>query len=376
MVTNMVANNALSGILSSQQALKNSSNNVANVNTEGYTKTISAFNNNIDHVTLKDKNSSSLLFNSLIRSNSDKSFYDERKINLSNIEQNFIGMDKLIQNVNINVSTDIPDEGTLNQSIELLSDNLNNIQDNLKKDMNSNEAYYSSTLDEVKPYFDELSSVQRYINENYNPSLLSKQNELITKISEYIKVEVTDSTKFKNVKELQTDKGIVFNEAGFNENNISGGKLGSIEENGTILLKQHDNIKTFINDFKNDLNTVNKSGLNNKEMFTENGVQVDLNKNYSSDNENLQGIRNTISTYTSQWNNNQLTLGNSVQQSRLSFDISQNMFNSVKENYTKETGVDLNEEAVNQMKYRQMYDSLLKLIKTEDDMMKSLINIV
>ncbi|MCD6319963.1 MAG: hypothetical protein J7M03_04710 [Candidatus Desulfofervidaceae bacterium] len=68
-------------------------------------------------------------------------------------------------------------------------------------------------------------------------------------------------------------------------------------------------------------------------------------------------------------------VGGEAQESNLNLEHQESMLKDIKDNFDSVSGVSMDEEAANLIKFQQMYTASAKLISIADEMMKTLINL-
>ena len=213
-----------SGLDASRYAVENASNNIANENTDGYTKRITNLSeiDSLDSVTGRGVNLDSIirvtntyLYNQIINQNSLASYYDQEESTLSNIETMFSETDTS------GFSTTLSDFFTSLETLRASPDSLinqTNFEENTKSVVEELQSLYSdlqdtkedtsSLLDDqvekVNSILDDISSINEKIfkssTSSSNNDLLDKRAALQTELANYVDIEVESTDSSYNLK--------------------------------------------------------------------------------------------------------------------------------------------------------------------------------
>lgn len=405
-------NIGLSGLMAAQKGLDVTSHNIANANTANYHKKQinfsdvmnNAYNQSIGsgvQVSSIVDISNKFLEKQMPEAKSDNSFYqklNELGIELNNnVTNNIDDLNSSIQNLMNAFSSSAlnPNDSSSKQNILDNASNFLNqskkINDNLNTISSSISMEKSSLIQEANTDIATLSKIM----ENKSSSELSTDSNYLSKIydlSEKIGIQVSNDYKsiYLNGKSLINNGQFSSNieEKDVTEN--SKGKLGALTnfQNGLLnetKTKFNDFIDGFATSINNQLNNgFDKNGLSGTNLFDLQNNKINIsnpdNIAISSTSNELNGINankvadifnqnkdklNSINTKINGSIYNNSTLAKVYQQN------SQNLENKI----SNDIGVNLDEEAINAMKFQKWYEANAKVIKTADEMIGTLLNI-
>lgn len=416
-------NIGVSGLRAAQIGMDVTSHNVANVHTDGYKRQV------VDLAEVSRTTSSPSDFGGMgvtVASihNAEDPFIDSllnkyAADNGKNAEA-LDGLKKLNDILNnnnlVNASTDIlnafQDVANNPTSIPIRENLLNKLGDfkntasNLNYALNDFNKYLSdkqiSTLDETNNLLQNIAN----LNNQYNyvgssTSLDTQKNSLLGKLSEKIGFNVIN-----NGKTLVADNGKVLVDGNkatnltINDvNNLQSGTLGGINTVKSILTPIQDQLPSAVQFFTDQINTVHKQGYDlngnlGKDVFSTFTSLDSVNINLSSPSEiaasqtSTPGINDgtnsqNISDLRYKFFNNQTVfdklnelnrkVGGLVNQYQNSYSSSNGLYDNLQTNNL--SNVNLDEEAVNLMKYQKMYEANAKVIQTANEMLGTLLSI-
>lgn len=366
--------NGLSSLTNHRKALDVTTHNIANVNTEGYSKQRANLENNFTrqdgnhqigvgvHTKSVTRMHNEILFNRVLDSTSNNASSNEEFVHLQRVEDIVVG------------------EGLTGNTLgELVDQFFDNVQ------LLASEANSNSLKENIRINGEELINRGSKLNEilnDYKDGMNNEKNLLLEEASGYLS-EIKGLTK--GIQEVEA-----FNEFEIYE-------------------------KSFANDLrdKRDLLELKLSEIGN---FNSNeGKPYDYNYTFKEDGERLEGIlnaTNNIQKLQDSFNNKFGKVGNKVEefingemnnssdmlQWRFDNTPSKNInsifisFSSTVDNIgntasstesimrglaaqnDKLTKVSLDEELVNQIRYQRAYEAAAKVIQTSDEMLKTIIN--
>lgn len=408
-----VFNIGVSGLLAAQKGLDVTSHNIANSNTKNFHKQEINFSDVFNNINSQNVGSgvqvssivnvsNTYLEKQMPESKSSSSFYQKMTslgddLN-NNVSNNITNLNSSIQNLMNTFSNSAlsPNDSSIKQNIlnkandflnqsNKINENLNNISSAITEEKNN-------TLDMANTDINALAKIMQ----NKSSSELSSDSDYLSKLYDLSqKIGVQVSNDYQSVY-LNNGKPLILN-GQLNENitdkdiNInSNGKLGALTNFQSGLLsdtqKQFNN---FIDGFTNSINSQLNNGfdkagnpganlfdMTNKVVAITNPDNIavssnmnelnGLNANKVADIFNSQkGTLNLISSKLNGSINNNSTLSKVYQQN------SQNLESKI----NNDVGVNLDEEAINTMKYQKWYAANAQVIKTADEMIGTLLNI-
>lgn len=405
-------NIGVSGLLAAQKGLDITSHNIANANTLNYHKKQinfsdvmnNAYNQSIGsgvQVSSIVDISNKFLEKQMPESKSNNEFYqklNELGMELNNNATNNINdLNSSIQDLMNAFSSSAlnPNDSSSKQNILDKASNFmnqsNKINDNLNTISSALSIEKSSVIQEANTDIATLSKIM----ENKSSVELSTDSSYLSKLydlSEKIGIQVSNDYKsiYLNGKSLISNGQFSSNieEKDINEN--SKGKLGALTnfQNGLLTetkTKFNEFVEGFTNSINNQLNNgFDKNGISGINLFNLQSNKINIsnpdNIAISSTSNELNGINaNKIADIFNQ-NKDKLNLINSrvngsiYNNSTLAKVYQQNSQN-LENTISNDIGVNLDEEAINTMKFQKWYEANAKVIKTADEMIGTLLNI-
>lgn len=405
-------NIGVSGLLAAQKGLDITSHNIANANTLNYHKKQinfsdvmnNAYNQSIGsgvQVSSIVDISNKFLEKQMPESKSNNEFYqklNELGMELNNNATNNINdLNSSIQDLMNAFSSSAlnPNDSSSKQNILDKASNFmnqsNKINDNLNTISSALSIEKSSVIQEANTDIATLSKIM----ENKSSVELSTDSSYLSKLyelSEKIGIQVSNDYKsiYLNGKSLISNGQFSSNieEKDINEN--SKGKLGALTnfQNGLLTetkTKFNEFVEGFTNSINNKLNNgFDKNGISGINLFNLQSNKINIsnpdNIAISSTSNELNGINaNKIADIFNQ-NKDKLNLINSrvngsiYNNSTLAKVYQQNSQN-LENTISNDIGVNLDEEAINTMKFQKWYEANAKVIKTADEMIGTLLNI-
>jgi flagellar hook-associated protein 1 FlgK len=416
-------NIGVSGLRAAQIGMDVTSHNVANVHTDGYKRQI------VDLAEVSRTTSSPSDFGGLGVTvarihNAEDPFIDSllnkyAADNGKNAEA-LDGLQKLNDILNnnslVNASTDIlnafqdvannPTSIPIRENLLSKLGDFKNVSTNLNYQLNDFNKYLSdkqvSTLDETNNLLQNIANLNnQYNNIGASTSLDTQKNSLLGKLSEKIGFNIIN-----NGNTLVADNGKILVEGNkattltLNDvNNLQSGTLGGINTVKSILTPIQNQLPSAVQIFTDQINTIHKQGYDlngsiGQDVFSSFTSLDSLNISLSSPVE-------IAASQTSKPGINDGTNSQNISDLRYKFFNNQNVFDKLNElnrkvgglvnqydNSYKSTNslydnlhnsnlsnVNLDEEAVNLMKYQKMYEANAKVIQTANEMLGTLLSI-
>lgn len=257
----------------------------------------------------------------------------------------------------------------LSSAIEMIDSAIEGTQGSLSEYRVGLSNQYEEKSKELNSLLNGLKLIQNEIvSVSPSPGLLNKQDEFIAQISELTEVKVDN--QHAPIKTLFNDQGSLTS-----ADNAVGGLLGGISES----IEKIDGVSTSLGDalqsFKAELDSVNSSGLNGAPLFAGDGSiqDVDLSLTNPGDNLNAPGFQDAISGFGAALEEIYVSQGSAASKARTSYDTSLSIRTNINEQIQSKTGVNLDEEAVNMVRYQQQYEALTKAIETDTKVFNSLL---
>jgi len=407
-------NIGVSGLLAAQKGLDVTSHNIANANTANYHKKQINFSDVMNNAYNQTQSvgsgvqvssivdiSNKFLEKQMPESKSNNEFYkklNELGIELNNnVTNNINDLNSSIQDLMNAFSSSAlnPNDSSSKQNILDKASNFisqsNKINDNLNTISSSISIEKSNVIQEANTDIAALSKIM----ENKSSSELSTDSIYLSKVydlSAKIGIQISNDYKsiYLNGKSLISNGQFssIIEEKDINQNSKE--KLGALTnfQNGLLIetkTKFNDFVKGFTQSINNQLNIgFDKNGISGVNLFdiTNNKINISNPDNIaiSSTSNELNGINaNKIADIFNQ-NKDKLNLINSkingsiYNNSTLAKVYQQNNQN-LENTISNEIGVNLDEEAINAMKFQKWYEANAKVIKTADEMIGTLLNI-
>lgn len=260
---------AQSGLKSSQIALENSMNNIANENSVGYKKKVSyqaevnygnSYGNGVE-ITNIERQTNQYLFYKIIDETSTQSYYSEASSIYASAELIFnetdeAGLSKDLNNYfqSLENLRSNPSNLIYQSDFEMTSTTLvNNMQDTYKEIDEQQESLKNQTYNEVQSVnniLNEITQINQQMLENgEDPTLLDKRDNLEKELSTYVDIEVSDDDFYElkiageravfnntqaheiSVIEEYTPQIDIYDDVSLNDSNLSDGDTISVKLN-------------------------------------------------------------------------------------------------------------------------------------------------
>lgn len=260
---------AQSGLKSSQIALENSMNNIANENSVGYKKKVSyqaevnygnSYGNGVE-ITNIERQTNQYLFYKIIDETSTQSYYSEASSIYASAELIFnetdeAGLSKDLNNYfqSLENLRSNPSNLIYQSDFEMTSTTLvNNMQDTYKQIDEQQESLKNQTYNEVQSVnniLNEITQINQQMLENgEDPTLLDKRDNLEKELSTYVDIEVSDDDFYElkiageravfnntqaheiSVIEEYTPQIDIYDDVSLNDSNLSDGDTISVKLN-------------------------------------------------------------------------------------------------------------------------------------------------
>lgn len=359
---------SLSGLMAMQKGVNTTSNNIANVNTEGYSKENISFStnppkteNNVQIGTGVTVNSiyrshNEFLFTELRNTTSEKNNQENTYKMLKELEEEIVGF-----NDEINLST-------------LMEEVINNVQDH---QINDNSISLSNLENSLSNFSDRTEQLNNIFNNKLfdinteKTELINKSNNLLENLEninkEIMKEEANGKTIANtlrdNLDSIELELSEIGNFKSYNKtegNNkqysfefeMNSGKLQSLEDTFNII----ENIKDKLNNVSDNFIELTQKYIN-KEVSYENYMEADYTEDYSKQMDNI---------FIEFSNSNDLRRNN------VSSTIS--VLEQLQQKNDNLTKVNLDTEMVNMLKFEKAYAANAKVIQTIDEMLETLLN--
>lgn len=363
----------LSSLMQQQKAMDTTANNIANANTEGYSKQRINFADSFPkdigmhqigtgvYTQSIDRIHDDMLFSNLKNSSGQNSSASEEFLNLQTMKDNIVGagldgntlsdltnqffssIETLADNVDNNsIKADIKIKGN-----ELISRGiqLNNIFNEYKDSLNKKQEIL---INESTDYMSQIDLMTKKINE------IEAGNELNTTTKEYAN-ELRDKrdlmelklSKIGNFKVTNTGKDYSY------QFDLNGGQIQGINNSIKDFNKFQDVFKKVFDPLAIKVNEFINGDMNNPNDMLQ----------WKYDNEPSKKINESFINFSSYVDVARNNLG--------STEAIMRNYESKNDNLTK---VNLDEEMVNMIRFQRAYEAAAKVIQTSDEMLKTLLD--
>jgi flagellar hook-associated protein 1 FlgK len=313
---------AQTGLDVSRYAVENASNNIANENTEGYTKRVANLSeiDTLDSVTgrgvLLDsitRITDTYLYNQIINQNSLSSYYEQKESILSNIETMFsetdtAGFSTTLSNFFSSLETlraspdSLINQTDFEQNTKLVVSELKSLYSNLDDIQEDSMSLLTDQVDEVNSILDEISYLNKEILQNSNNSnndLLDKRDALEKELSNYVDIEVESTSSSYNLKIAGVNA--IFNttnvhEVSINEEYIAQKDIYYSDELDDVNVVDGDIVTLTLNNTTTFSITANISGTDEFELKNQIVDEINNNPDFSSLEAYLDTSNNLIIT--------------------------------------------------------------------------------
>ncbi len=418
---------AQSGLFTSRYAIENTSNNIANENTEGYKKRVSmtselsSLEDNIGNGVSFDgvsRTTNQYMYNQILSQTSQQEYYSSEDELLSQIELIFSETDtsglsvtinnyfQSIENLRSNPSSETYKSDFENQS-EILTSSMQSLYSDLESIEENTSSQLNDEVDEVNAILEQIVFINEQIKENGETNdLLDKRDQLEMQLSSFVDIETStdndnytlkiggattifNGTNLHEISIVEEDESTylaVYN----NDVNLSSGSLQSLTKNLSEESSSIYSTMQALDDFANALiNQVNAnsstplySGDSVSNMSFDSSVINDLT---SSDLENLAQIQwaddiniNSSSSATSSFSDFyqalRVDVSSKVENNAFLLDAQEAVVQSLETTYSNLTSVDSDEEMINLIEYQAAYEANAKVITVVDEMLQTLLN--
>lgn len=364
----------LSSLIQHQRAMDTTANNVANVNTEGYSKQrvnfVDSFPKDIGmhqigtgvYTQTIDRAHDNILFNNLKNSSGQNSSNNEEFLNLQTMKNNLVG-----NNLDGNTLSDLIND--FFSSIENLSDNVGS----------------NALKGEIKVKGNDLISRSEQLNNvfnEYKESLLEKRTLLINQSNDYMS-QIDLMTKKINEIEAGNELNMTTKEYAnelrdkrdLMELNLS--KIGNfkVTNTGVDYSYQFDLNGGQIKGIDNSIKNFDKLQNVFNNIFTPIAQKVDefINGDMNNPNDMLQWKYDNEPS--KKINDTFINLSSYVDIARNNLGSTESIMRNYEERNDKLTKVNLDEEMVNMIRYQKAYEAAAKVIQTSDEMLQTLLDI-
>lgn len=352
----------LSSLLSNQKALDVTSHNIANVNTEGYSK------QNVEFKTLFPKKElNKEIGNGVTIASIERSFDPYLFKNIKNSTMENSSNQKEFETIE-GISKDISvEKETLTSLLDKFFNNVEKIAENPEDlSLKASAKIYGNSLIERKGVINNIFDTYiDNLNKEKN-SLFDKSVELqdqLTKISKEITIQ--EAGKYNSANDLRDKRDMIEKELS------SIGNFNSYNDNENYIFEFDENNGTLngINNSIKNLNTL-KSKFNETFSPLENKMN-----NFFKDN---MKDPNTLINWYYDNNENFNDYFSSINTQKESFENKTAMSEMILGNYNKQNEknkVNLDEEMVNLIKYQRAYEAAAKVIQTSDEILKTTLSL-
>lgn len=369
----------LSSLISHRKALDVTSNNIANINTEGFTKQVVNFSTNPikdeyniqmgtgTHIQSVSRVHDEMLFNNMkniMKKNSEfsESFNKLSVVNdflksevlkdesiLDQLEKFFESVQNIAAEPNSQSLKTISKD--LAKNIEDKTNNLNNYlnkyQSNLKDEYSLLENQANSYLSQLEPLSNEIHNIEalnsKTTTKEYANDLRDKRDLLEEKLSE---IGNFKSYKNSNISEYDTTYSFEFNN--------DGGKLKGISNTINTLNNLKKNFNNIIEPINNKIKDFTNGDMNNP-------------------NELIDWWNNNNTT--KQLENNILDFSTNVDNIKTSLNSTETILNHLQQKHDNMSKVNLDEEMTNMIRYQRAYEANAKVIQTLDEILQTTIDL-
>jgi len=427
----MGLNISLSGLKAAQVGLDVTSHNIANVQTPNYQRQLvslktMSYNSGSPHIPsgsgvaigniynasnpiLNSQYSKSLSNSSEYKTlsnsvNSIQKILDNPELNLSKAMQNtYNAFQDLANN-----PTSLSARQTALESAQAFIDKSAALMKELSSTKYSVTDNYKNSADSINSLVKSLATVNEHINQtgnNPNPNLSAQKETLILDLSKLSGIEVSN-----NGKTIITTSGkLLLTESSVHEindkdiPNINGGSIGAKNKIiSNVLNPILDQLPKLAEQLAEEINKQLNEGYDlngnpGKEIFnisSNNNPNLSLNindprdlaaasfSNAVADGSNAQKIsdlRNTLfngQTFQQQYSNLVSSIDNNAQKYKEMETAYTNISDNIYSEIQSVSGVNLDEEAVNLIKYQHLYQANAKALKVQEELFGTLINTI
>lgn len=363
----------LSSLMQHQKAMDTTANNIANANTEGYSKQRVNFADSFPkdigmhqigtgvYTQSIDRIHDDLLFSNLKNSSGQNSSANEEFLNLQTMKDNLVGaeldgntlsdlvnqffssIENLADNVDNNsIKADIKIKGN-----ELISRGvqLNNIFNEYKESLNKKKELL---INEATDYLSQIDFMTKKINE------IEAGNELNTTTKEYAN-ELRDKRDFMELKLSKIGNFKVTN-TGINYSyqfDLNGGQIQGIENSVKNFNKFQDVFKKVFDPLATKVNEFINGDMNNPNDMLQ----------WKYNNEPSKKINESFINFSSY-----------VDVARNNLGSTEAIMRNYEAKNDKVTKVNLDEEMVNMIRFQRAYEAAAKVIQTSDEMLQILLD--
>lgn len=422
---------SLSGMKAAQVALDVTSHNIANVNTPNFKREVIelksvAYNSNSSQITTGSGVAIAKIYNAtnpILDKQYPKAISD--KSEYSNLSNSVNSLQKILDNPALNLSqsmqdiynsfqdlannpTDLSVRQTALNSAQIFIDKSVALMNELSSTKYSLTDNYKNGADSINSLIRNISNINENINRtgnNPNSNLTAQRDTLILNLSELSGINVSN-----NGKTIVTTSGKLLLSDSFMQEltikdipNIIGGSIGGDNKFlSNVLDPAISNLAKVVNQFAEEINKQSEQGYDlngniGQEIFNLSSItnpSISLNitdpKNLAASTtvnsvgngnnaQNISDIRsikfdkqNLQEKYASLVSN----IDNNAQQYSQMKDSYSYISDSINSEIQEVSGVNLDEEAVNLMKYQRLYQANAQALKIQDELFGTLINTI
>lgn len=418
---------AQSGLSTSRYAIENTSNNIANENTEGYKKRVSetselsTLEDNIGNgVSFDDvsRTTNQYLFNQILTQSSQEEYYSQEDELLSQMEIIFSEADtsglsvtindyfQAIENLRSNPSSEIYKTNLESQS-EMLIDGIQSLYSDLEDLKESVSSQLDDNVDEVNGLLGQIAYINEEMQDNGETNdLLDKRDQLEMELSSYGDIEVnTDNDNYQlkiggvttifnntNIHEITVmeDGDNTYLTVYEKELDLSSGSLNSLVNNLDEESSSISSALQSLDDFANALisevnanstsdifsgdsasniifNSASLNDLTNNDL--ENLAQIQW-----SDDINIDSTSSDTSSFSDFYQAIRVDISSKVENNAFLLDAQESVLQSLQTIYDNQTKVDTDEEMINLIEYQAAYEANAKVITVVDEMLQTILN--
>lgn len=247
--------------------------------------------------------------------------------------------------------------------VNLAVDYLEKRRESLSDSLSIEEQNLTLNIDSYNLINDEILRV------GSSPDLLDKRDQIIKDISVYRDVSIGEDGGL-----LQGKKGPIDD-----FENIESGKLKGLNNSIDSVSKYIEDLSESISTFKTSLNENNLASFSGSPLFDGEGLiadNIDIDLDTEGDNLNLDSFNETLNSFVNSLSSLEIGSGSKVNSLRNEFDVRMGIQSEIQRRIDSDIGVNLDEEALDQVKFERMYQGLSKVIQTDENMFNSLLEIV
>lgn len=367
----------LSGIRAAQYALDVTGHNIANASTPGFNKLLVEFKDQpfppIGGVTASSRPSSSAFNQNQALTNISTGAYYDKMATETKPVTDMLSNDTFLNAIRdfANSIQDLADNPTSMVARETVVAKANTMGDSFNTIGNFLQQAKQNISQASNLVQQEITTQMQVLKDfNEHPSSNTSQvNQALYKLAELTGVRY--SVNSNGTYDIQT---------------FSGGQTKALQDMQSLLNQVDGKVKTAFDQFQNTFNQVHAQGVdlngNQAQVFFTNGkVSVTPDQIGAADISAL-GVANSQNNVNALKLAPDSTLRNSL--ANIVTDLAGSLNNSsmlgktysdAGNKFIADNGVNLDEEAVNLVKFRQMYEANAQVIKTQDEMFQTLINI-